>query len=688
MEKTAKLFLKFVNNIKSMNKYRLTSFIFIILYACLLMVMARNQPIQAQLGESWLYVMSTAALQYEQSIYITQTTLDNVYYYFYDYHGVAYFYYGIERFVVTNGQFLSYYFPAYSLICIPASVVLGLFGFNQSWAFAITNIGLIIMALFCMLLFLKECDKLKFFLLLVLAINPIVLYVFWASSEIFIWAFLVMSLVFYFNKAYKRSAFFLTVAGSMNMTLMILGFFMIASYFIDLQKEKGVDRNFIKTVFKNFFDVLKYAASFSFIFLALLYNYIASGGESSVATMVGSGGIPWEDFGATIPQRFFAYLFDLNFGLLPWFLILFLLYPACLIYSFIRNKYEYYLLIIGHLAVMFLFSGMAHINSGMTGISRYNAWAAPIILFTCILWFFKLRQNTDRENITLKRMKIINSVKISIVSLSVVLTGLLVYDNSYDIALGYRTMLAPARVVLNNAPSLYNPLWTTFVSRIENVDGGYAFNRPTIYDDSKGNVRKILMNPGYAYNLTDMLTGNEESFEWLNKKITNVELKQGFQYIDICPMSGIVLHKLKPAKFMPPNATAIVGGIHWPEHSPSVGNYVWTTQTATLRLQAVNQSQVGLRVDYYVSEHLFIANPDTDLEMKVFIDNNHIETISLHDIGVFSRFIAADKIPYKENWEQYDIRIEINGSFMPSLLPAPHYGNDSRSLSIMLLYVG
>jgi hypothetical protein len=694
MKKIGSIIVKQIENIKTMNKYRLASFIFVIIFACVLIFMARNQPIHGGLGETWLYVMATAALQYEHSIHLTETTLSNLYEHFRDFHGAAAFYYSIGRLPIIDGIAFSHYFPAYSLSCIPASIALEILGFNQSWAFAMTNIGLILMALLCMLIFLKESDKIKFFLLLVLAINPVILYVHWASAEVFMWAFIVMSMVFYYNKAYKRAAFFLTVAGSMNMTLMVLGFFMIASYFIDLQKEKGVDKNFFKTVFKNFFDVLKYAASFSFIFLVFPYNYAASGGASALATMVGEGGIPWESYGSTMGQRFVAYLFDLNFGMLPWFFLLCLVYPVCLVYSFRRKEYQYYLPALAFFPVAFLFSGMAHINSGMTGISRYNAWAAPIMLFPCVLSFFKLVCSNDRDDFSSernefssKKVSVINRVKISIISISVVLTGLLVYDNNHDIAYGYRSMLTPARIVLNTAPALYNPLFPTFVSRVEHVDGGYNYSQPVIYENRSGEIRKMLVTPNTAHVLNEMIDGDAKSLEWLDTKITEAELREGFQYIDICPFIDVSLYRVKPTEFKLPDMSAAVRGVHAHEVS-HIGDYVWLTPRAVLRLQVGDKPEEGLRFDFYVSEILAFANPGKDLRIRIFIDNKLTETIEINSIGPLQVFVDGSMLPNKEYREQYEIRIDVNGSFVPFNLPPPYFNHDYRELSIILQYIG
>ncbi|WP_301001064.1 hypothetical protein [uncultured Bilophila sp.] len=60
----------------------------------------------------------------------------------------------------------------------------------------------------------------------------------------------------------------------------------------------------------------------------------------------------------------------------------------------------------------------------------------------------------------------------------------------------YTVMMALPRKVMELAPAWYNPLPSTFNSRINNVDGGYDVekNLPVLYRDANGNIRKALLN--------------------------------------------------------------------------------------------------------------------------------------------------------------------------------------------------
>lgn len=62
--------------------------------------------------------------------------------------------------------------------------------------------------------------------------------------------------------------------------------------------------------------------------------------------------------------------------------------------------------------------------------------------------------------------------------------------------MNYTDMLAVPAKFMEYLPELYNPLPSTFNSRINHVDGGYDVekNLPILYRDKKGNIRKALLS--------------------------------------------------------------------------------------------------------------------------------------------------------------------------------------------------
>lgn len=56
----------------------------------------------------------------------------------------------------------------------------------------------------------------------------------------------------------------------------------------------------------------------------------------------------------------------------------------------------------------------------------------------------------------------------------------------------YMSWTPIAQYVMDNFPSFYNPLHSTFNSRTNHVDGGYFYETPILYTTNEGYVRKIL----------------------------------------------------------------------------------------------------------------------------------------------------------------------------------------------------
>ena len=605
----------FMKNMVNPINYQKLSIVLICLHVTTIFMLVATQPVIV-VGEAGTYVLGTAALQYNRSIFITHETVTVVQQQFPAFGDIASWTYQNNHFPRNSitGEFVnvSWYFPAYSASVIPVSIILKILGLNQSYAFMLSNALFVIISLISVFKFLKANDKTKFMLILALGLNPILFYIIWPSAEVFIFMFVVLSLIFYFNKSYKRSAFFLTIAGAMNITIMALGFFMIASFFVEMQMEKGKGKNIIRTILDNFSHIIKYALSFSLLFIAFIYNFIASAGQSILTPQAGLVASVdttlWID---STGGRMIAYLFDLNFGLLIWFPILLCFYFAVLVVSIFERRYQYFLLAAGHLAVTFAFSMIFHINSGMTGIARYNVWVAPLMIFAFIVAFperLNITTNSFVEKISFK----ISQQKLYVVVISSILTGFLIWTVglNFDRQVGFTQMLPSARFVLDRAPSMYNPLFSTFISRVEQRDGGYDYREPVFYFDSRNQryIRKILVSHSDLNNLTDMvLFGDYESRTHFENQLDRLASRNSrFGYINIPPRYrvtkapplyylGTILHFSGPYE----NASLYFqSGLFAaePEHTWSIGY----ESIFTARLNKSVHSDLGLHIVFDV----------------------------------------------------------------------------------------
>ena len=106
-------------------------------------------------------------------------------------------------------------------------MLLKLLGGSQSRAFPLTNIASWIAALLVTFFFLKRSRRTVLITLLLLMCAPIFPYYFWPSAEMFLYALVTCGAVFLVNQQFKLSALFISVAGTLNATVMAFGFFVI-----------------------------------------------------------------------------------------------------------------------------------------------------------------------------------------------------------------------------------------------------------------------------------------------------------------------------------------------------------------------------------------------------------------------------------------------------------------------------
>lgn len=133
-------------------------------------------------------------------------------------------------YIAQNGKIYPWYGGGYSAFCLPFKFVLKFLGWNQSYAFLAANFFIYITALLYVFFFLKRERKSVFLTILALTCSPTVVYSIWPSAEIFIFGFVVFSLVNDLNGNYKRAAIYVSVAGAMNTTVMVLGMVYILDY--------------------------------------------------------------------------------------------------------------------------------------------------------------------------------------------------------------------------------------------------------------------------------------------------------------------------------------------------------------------------------------------------------------------------------------------------------------------------
>jgi len=457
-------------------------------------------------GEWDDYIYPTVTLMTQHKISISESDLSVIKEYFPEWAEMIDSI-GIEKLSgrhTRNGGTLAWYFPTYALTCIPMICLLRFLGLPAIYAFCFTNLFAVMSVLLVTYKWLQINDKNKLVVIILLSINPVMFYYCWPSGEAVIYSFLAIGLIFWYNKWYKRAAVFVSLAGTLNTTIMSIGIIMIAEYVICLLQTKSKNITWGQFIKKNIRNVIEYGSCYIIGLIPMIYFYYNTGYINLTASyksfIIGK---------ETVLQKFIAYLFDLNFGILPYYPIILILGFILLIVAFMKKHWRYIEWFIAFIINILLYSIMRHINCGMSGMSRYNTWGVLILVFAVCLFFTELVDQT-----------VIKKIVQTGLWLNAVILLLIVYNygptGSDKVSYVYWTPIA--KYVMDHYPSIYNPLYSTFNSRTNHRDGGYNYETPIIYIADDGYVRKILASKASADDLRKSLV-SEVNNEWLNEKI-------------------------------------------------------------------------------------------------------------------------------------------------------------------------
>lgn len=415
--------------------------------------------------------------------------------------------YSLSGYSTKSGEELSWYFPTYSIACIPMMLLLMFMDLPVSYSFVFTNLAFLILLLFFIWRHLKAEDSVKLALIVLLSANPIVFYLVWPSAEVFIYVMLGFAVVCWYNNWYKSAAVFVSVAGTLNPTIMSVGIIMIVDYLINIGKIRQKGESILKVYIKNFKDILIYGSCYIIGLFPMVYNLYNTGHINLTASYSN-----FTEGSESTFSRFLAYLFDFNYGILPYYPILLLLDLIFIVIAIYKRNWNFIKFSAAFYFNMIMYSVMVHINCGMTGIARYNAWNAVVLVFAVVVF--------SKELILSKVYK--KAVKY-LFFISSIISTIIVF--SYGPSGANRTSNCDwtpiAGWVIDNFTSIYNPLHSTFFSRTQHVDGGYEYELPIVYTNNDEKVRKILATSEeieyIKLNYVSMSGRDEEFINILNK---------------------------------------------------------------------------------------------------------------------------------------------------------------------------
>ena len=389
----------------------------------------------------------------------------------------------------------SYYWGTYSALCIPAFWLFRTFHISSSNlynAFKVTNILMILIPLFAIVFCLKAHNQLKLCMLLAFALPPVQQYINWSSAESCIYMFTVLSLIFFFNRQYFRSAIMLAFAATLNYTLAPLALVIFAAMIVDNVKQLSAGESSPQKIWLTLLKkTFLFGCCFIPVYHAAIMTYLQF---SSIATMTSMTDFEY------LFQRFLAYLFDPNLSFLTYYNLFFLLFLGLTVWYIIKREYILLGLNVAFFLTVLGFSLIQHINCGMEGISRYGSWSGALIAFSVVAGFAK----------TVKSPKVCLILALAFFAISACLAF-------FPLGESYVKWNKISQFIFEHYPKVYKPLYSTFISRTVHADNG-LYAGPVFLD---AGTNKIIMirKDGLKYFWTSYSAKTPEAKKALDKQI-------------------------------------------------------------------------------------------------------------------------------------------------------------------------
>lgn len=273
----------------------------------------------------------------------------------------------------------------------------------------------------------------------------------------------------------------------------------------------------IKDILKRPDYILRVASCFLPCFLPFVRSFYYIGHFNMTATTEMDADL------LRIAGRFWAYLWDLNLGFLPYYGLFFLAFWIILVFGgIIQRKWHIFTLGMAFLAVVLSYSLEVHINSGMSGLARYSSWAGTILLMAVFGYLDQLEGRNWGKFTTLGTIA------------ALVETGGMMLMIIVSNPIGYLEMTPLAAWTLDHAPALYNPLPDIFNARTNHIDQiVYEQNLPIVYCNEEGEIRKILLRPEQCDSVLEMVTCDERAYEWLKERLDIIRESGKERYLSV-----------------------------------------------------------------------------------------------------------------------------------------------------------
>lgn len=428
---------------------------------------------------------------------------------------------GLQK--TADGDWLTYYFPIYPLLCIPPKVLFCVLSLDQQRCFFVTNALLVSCALLFLQLKLKVPPLQRILAVLMLAISPIVYYVCYLNYEAFIFAMLTIAMVLYYNGNRNWSALFVSLGAMSNSTVAAIGLVMIADYAIQVLW-KNRKQNVLLTVKKYFGETVRYAVCFIPCLIPFAVQEYYLGRDTF------SGGA---DTANWIP-RFLTYLFDPALGFTLFAPVGLCLFFIIVVLSIIKKNYRAIIWLGMFLAVVGAYSLMMHINCGMLFCARYVVWSYPLIPIFIVVFGGECFNKKNIFYLCLTG--------------SVMSSFLLMLINPSISGQHYNTT---SKWLLKNVPFLYNEYSATFYCRTLHIDGAYDQTEPAYYkDETTGQIYKLIYraDSGNAEQILFDLKGDQAAMAYLEEQVEKNGADGKFHYINFPSWGKYTVYEKNPVE--------------------------------------------------------------------------------------------------------------------------------------------
>ncbi len=440
-------------------------------------------------GDGHEYIMQTVAFQNHLSFGISPEDFEEA---------KSQFYNNQEGLIITythpvavirdeRGWAYSNHFGAYSAIVTVVKLILLKLNIYPLWAFSITNLILWMAAVLVVLFFLKVDDKRKFCILILLMLNPIFFYLDWVHTEVYIFTFEVIGLVFLYNKQYARSILALSISAMQNVGMLPIAAIAGISYILDCYDKYVIeckDRNVGRFILAYYTKIVPYGFLYLPAFYPIITTYLRFGVINRVAAVAMEN--------KYLLHKALDYLFDPNLGIFPYEPIILTAFIILIILGIKKHSKDAILNLSGVIGILFIISHQTQINSGMQEIMRYCIWIIPVMIFYVVLhWHPTAKWRNGLITATILE--------------SLFTAAIISYCVWFGGAYSYCEFANWTKVLIDVAPQIYNPTHGIFYSRASGIEA-YHYPVPVIYENEQGYVRKILLSKeAYASFFDDSL---------------------------------------------------------------------------------------------------------------------------------------------------------------------------------------